>query len=232
MLHYRELGGGGEPRHEWLRPPFRETARIVCTECNSGWMSELESAAKPLLEAPILRKRATYGTPQRVTLARWAFKTALVFQASQTEKPMAPPAHFASMRQASTPPAEVAVWIGSHYRARHDASASVFVQRPLALQSLDGRIDAAQFEGAPFGFLNFLGVGGVSFVIVGHGYANQVEFELDGPAADGLIPIWPHIRPVVSWPPEHMMDQQLLGLLTLPEAGITATIGPPRGERT
>ncbi|MHB1467680.1 MAG: hypothetical protein ACYCU0_08350 [Solirubrobacteraceae bacterium] len=226
MLHYRELGDVGAPQREWLRRPFREKARIVCSGCNSGWMSSLEMVARPLLEGPILRSSATFGTPQSTVLARWAFKTALVFQASQTDVPMAPPSHFVHVQRSSTPPRQVAVWIGSHYRAKQDAAASVFVQRPLSLKSLDDRLDPAQLIERPFGFLDFLAIGGVSFLIIGHSYDNRVEFDVDGPLSDALIPIWPHRMPIVAWPPNYMMDQELLPLLTLPESAVTARVWP------
>jgi hypothetical protein len=106
----------------------------------------------------------------------------------------------------------------------------VFVQRPLSFNSLDGRIDPSQFRGKPFGFLNFLAVGGVSFLVVGHGYANRAEFDVDGPLTDALIPVWPPRTPVVAWPPTYMLDQQLLQLLTLPESGITARIAQYPGS--
>jgi hypothetical protein len=143
-------------------------------------MSRLEAAARPLLEGPITRTSTTFSTPQRAVVARWALKTALVFQASQTDEPMAPPHHFTQVRHYARPPRSVAMWIGSHYRARDDAAASVFVQRPLSLESLDGRLDPAQFSGESFAFLNFLAVGGVCFLMVGHGYVNRVEFDMDG----------------------------------------------------
>lgn len=230
MLHYRQLGDDGATRREWHRRPFREKVRIVCSGCNSGWMSRLETAGRPLLEGPITRTGTTFGTSQQAVVARWALKTVLVFQAGQTDEPMASPHYFVHVRRHSTPPDQAAVWIGSHYRARQDAAASVFVQRPLSFNSLDGRIDPAQFRGEPFGFLNFLAVGGVSFLVVGHGYANRVEFDVDGPLADALIPVWPHRTPVVAWPPMYMLDQQLLQLLTLPESGITARIAQYPGS--
>lgn len=227
MLHHRELGSDGGLQHEWVRRPFQETARIVCSDCNSGWMSRLEEAARRLLEGPLLGRAAEFGTPQRVVLARWAVKTALVFQASLATQPLASPGHFAPTRHGPTPSGSIAVWMGSNYRAREHSASAAFVQQPITIISTDDRIDPAQVPEASFWFLNFLAVGGVSFAIVGHGYANRIKFELDGPLSDALLPIWPHIVPAVSWPPAYMMDQQLIRLLGLPEAGISAIIGPP-----
>ena len=177
---------------------------------------------RSLFEGPIRRTATAFSTSQQALLARWALKTALVFQASQTDEPMAPPQHFAHVWRHATPPRQVAVWIGSHYRARQDPANSVFVQRPLSYESLDSRVHPAQPNESLFAFLNFLAVGGVSFVIVGHSYSERLEFEFHGPLADALLPIWPHRRPVVSWPPVYMMDQDLIQILTLPPSGLNA----------
>src|SRR5438876_11046248 len=36
------------------RPPFSRAVKIVCADCNNGWMSRLEKRARPLLE-PMIR---------------------------------------------------------------------------------------------------------------------------------------------------------------------------------
>jgi hypothetical protein len=225
MIHFRQLGADANDRREWPRLPFREDARIVCKTCNGGWMSDLEKAAQPVLERPIRRKASTFGTPHQTILATWALKTALVFQASQNVR-IAPAEHFSHLRQRRTPPRQVAVWLGSHYRARSDAGNSVFVQRPLSLESPDGRIDTEKRQNQPFGYLNFLAVGGISFLILGHRFANSIDVEYDGPLADALIRIWPRRAPVVAWPPRYMMDQDLLQVLTLAPSGFIASVSP------
>ena len=37
---------------EWTSKPFRTTVKMVCGTCNSGWLSDREGAAKPILYAP------------------------------------------------------------------------------------------------------------------------------------------------------------------------------------
>lgn len=136
-------------------------------------MSRLEQIAQPLLEDPVKRTPCGFGTPAQRVIAKWALKTALVFQASHTDEPIAPSGHYVHLRQREVPPLQVTVWLGSHHRAREDPANGVFVQRPLSFESLDGRIDLAQLQGSPFGYLNFLAVGGVSFLIVGHRFSNE-----------------------------------------------------------
>jgi hypothetical protein len=49
--HTRTIQAAGEDpvRQEYLKRPYDATARVVCSTCNSGWMSRLETRAKPLL---------------------------------------------------------------------------------------------------------------------------------------------------------------------------------------
>jgi hypothetical protein len=57
---------------------LRRRVKEVCVDCNGGWMSRLEKAAKPILE------KLLFGPPQPLSLQeiqlfkRWAIKTAMV----------------------------------------------------------------------------------------------------------------------------------------------------------
>lgn len=52
-------------------------AHSVCTDCNHGWMSDLETKASPLLK-PMLKGHAQgLSIEQQVLLAQWATKTAM-----------------------------------------------------------------------------------------------------------------------------------------------------------
>src|SRR6478736_5958394 len=78
-IHYREVGG---ITTSWEKKAFTETTRIVCHECNTGWMSRLEKSAKPVLTPAVAR----IGLPVQFDLreqwiaAQWAVKTCFVFQ--------------------------------------------------------------------------------------------------------------------------------------------------------
>jgi hypothetical protein len=58
----------------------------VCRDCNNGWMSELESQAKPILTALIAdpNRLSTLQKADRRILARWTFKTAAIFNRSSS----------------------------------------------------------------------------------------------------------------------------------------------------
>lgn len=51
----------------------------VCKPCNEGWMSDLETAATPIVRPLVLGHTIELTEPDLETLARWAVKTAMVF---------------------------------------------------------------------------------------------------------------------------------------------------------
>jgi hypothetical protein len=85
-------GHSGWERGYWFRSavPMERTkalrrhrtdmvVRRVCTRCNSGWMSDLEVAARRLLEPLIAGETIKVEAYERQLLLRWALKTAAVF---------------------------------------------------------------------------------------------------------------------------------------------------------
>lgn len=145
-----------------------------------------------------------------------------MLHATQGTQRIAPPATYEYLRAHGQPPPQITVWLGSHYRAREDPVNSIFIQRPLALQPLDDKLAPH----ANFGFLCFLAVGGVSFVVVGHGYRNRTEVSYEGSFDEALIPIWPNPAPVVSWPPKYMMDREFIDILTESPSALTMQVWP------
>jgi hypothetical protein len=61
-------------------------SKKVCRDCNNGWMSRLESEAKPLILGLMHQKTHLLGLTDeaRVTLSRWAVKTAFMISVVQT----------------------------------------------------------------------------------------------------------------------------------------------------
>jgi hypothetical protein len=206
IVYVRQIGS------EQLRFPrrrFSERTRCVCTNCNHGWLSRLEEATKPVL-TPAITRTAPLALDlgrQRIA-ARWATKTTYVFQTLGPElltRPINP--HL--LRMNLRPPPEVSVFLGSHYRALSDPANSLYIQKPLWAE-LEG--DTGQ---AFFGYVAFIAVGGVSFLVAEHRIGRYVEVVL-GPMFNELFTkIWPHASRVASWPPPLQMDSELLDGLFL-----------------
>ncbi len=61
--------------------------RVVCGACNSGWMSKLQTHAKPLLEKMIVGSRIGIGPHEQRVIAAWATMTAMVVDFSELVMP-------------------------------------------------------------------------------------------------------------------------------------------------
>lgn len=68
-----------QPPKEWLTADSALKVKNVCSECNNGWMSQLESEAKPVLSPMILGGAVTLTATQQQKIAAWFTKCAMVF---------------------------------------------------------------------------------------------------------------------------------------------------------
>lgn len=80
------------------------TVRRVCSDCNNGWMSDLEVAAKPLLLPWIDGNRTRLLYDDQQTTATWAIKTAMMLQYSPLHKSgvVIPGSHYEALFQPKT----------------------------------------------------------------------------------------------------------------------------------
>ncbi len=73
----------------------------VCGDCNNGWMSQLESGVRPVLQAA--RSQELLHTADGELLAAWAFKTAIVLNRWSNYRKLAPDSHFKWLKEHGTP---------------------------------------------------------------------------------------------------------------------------------
>lgn len=208
-IYTRQIAG--EDAKTWRRRPFTEKAKFVCKGCNQGWMSELESEAKPVLTPAVTREGpCRFDLVAQWTIARWAVKTSYVLQMQGPEQ-LAPQMHPLLLKLNLMPPPQVSVWIGSHRRAVQDPTNSVYLQKPLWVRPEKDRGRSA----TEFGYMSFLAVGGVSFLLVEHRFGTYVECVLgeEHPSSQMFTKIWPRTRRIASWPPHLMADQELIDLI-------------------
>jgi hypothetical protein len=53
------------------------TVKCVCSECNHGWMSDLENLSKPLIGGLVQDISLNLDESQQLALARWVMKTCM-----------------------------------------------------------------------------------------------------------------------------------------------------------
>lgn len=76
----------------------------VCTDCNLGWMSDLENRANPLLGAMGKLQRIQLQRDDSVLLATWIFKTLILYSVTTNYRKIVPDSVFGYIRLNSMPP--------------------------------------------------------------------------------------------------------------------------------
>lgn len=187
---------GDEPMRTWI--DLRNLrVRHVCEECNNGWMSELENCAKPILTPLILGKPCVLNRLDQFTLASWAIKTAMVFEATRVSgRSFYTPEERRHLLDTSVPPPRTSVWLAQY---RGDLGAY------CKAEDLDSHVDGS-FHRLDF-YVTTMSFGRlVVQVSSGHiprsvGAAQTMWVDQSrGPWDAAARRIWP-VTDSVSWPP-------------------------------
>lgn len=177
-----------EPDREWTAPSFTSEAKVVCKDCNEGWMNDLEAAAKPIL-APMLRgKRVVLDTDAQAIVARWLTKTAMVFQRTTPRRPV-PERHTRYLYDHRRPPPSCQVWIGA--RTAEDGGIL------SGIQSARLKPEAAEPAGQVFtAYLVTVGIAAFVGQLFGHDLPRfDFPWGHEGMFASAVEQIWPRSSP-------------------------------------
>lgn len=91
--------------------------KMVCKQCNNGWMSELEGAAQPVLTPMIQGRRATLSLVEQRIVARWAAKTITLACLALTPPVAVDGRQLRWLAERPEAPPNVRVWVAA-YRGR------------------------------------------------------------------------------------------------------------------
>jgi hypothetical protein len=121
LPHLHQITQEGRPDEErnYSKDAYTVTVGVVCAGCNNGWMSDLESRAKPHLE-PMLRGhgRALHESGLR-TLATWALKTAMMAEHMHgAQRRAIPREEYAYLFEHGEPSPRIRVWMATYAGAR------------------------------------------------------------------------------------------------------------------
>ena len=109
---HMDIGGGTVSRR--VQSACSMVYGAVCAECNNGWMSGLETRAKPILVHLMSSASSTevLSSEDAAALAKWAFKTAIVRNAGTNYRSIVPRAHYRYLYEERSIPPGVFVDIG------------------------------------------------------------------------------------------------------------------------
>ena len=73
------ISSKGDSIGGWETSGINDTVKVVCKNCNKGWMSDLEASAKSILSDMFRGTNPlSFDYAQSNILARWAYKTAII----------------------------------------------------------------------------------------------------------------------------------------------------------
>lgn len=206
----RELNLGSWP----IKQP-KLLVKWLCRSCNNGWMSRLESEAKPVIESILDDTLDNLDASAQMTLAVWAAKTAMVLEAVDSDR-----IWFYSedernlMRVARVIPVRTSIWI-----AKCVDQSSVYSAAENLRTTLDDDGIHAYATTMAFGSLAIQVVTIRTPVMIPAGVAVTYDVS-EGPWDQTLVQVWPITQASQLWPPKH----GLVGELGLD--ALTKRLGP------
>lgn len=181
---------------------IRLISRKPCTRCNTGWMRQLESAAKPILVPLMKGERVTLTPDDQLLIARWFAKTVIIhefldkgpyffqpYERKALESSLDLPAptlfflaQYAGPKPVTTHAIHIPLIAGqnSERATPVDGYAATFTIKQLAMQLFSLRVSPE----LPF---------------------ENVSLFLPGNLSDMAVQIWPVIDPALRWPPPYFL---------------------------
>jgi hypothetical protein len=190
----------------WESKSINAKARVVCANCNNGWMSKLEQDhAKPAMQSLIVLDDPAILDEQRVhALVRFAFKTSVIGHAMDSAKSKYWPSRVYSGDNLRTfakslkVPRSIQLWVAS-LRA-DDPRTGIFRMRYAKTQS--GAVNGAKFYACTFGF------GKLALQLLatewtrGRNRRQKIPYVTQDPYWNGMaIAAWPFPDISLHWPP-------------------------------
>lgn len=201
----------------WSTSALNLTVKRVCGPCNHGWMSQLESRAKPLLTPLIHGQAGTFGRHEQTLMATWATKMAIVVEQTRSGRPMIPTEYRRHVYERQEPPPGTHVWM-----ARYGGARTVWFDR------FDGNLDSSQKSGRIHALTLSLG----QLVLQLYSLLIDKPEEIVIEKATPLPELWPNQLHRAVWPPPiHPLDdaqmQSLAKSLLIGQLMLVDAVGAP-----
>jgi hypothetical protein len=170
------------------KSPLDFVAKCVCEKCNGGWMSKIESAAKPIVVPLIQGKQVELDTASQATLGTWACMKAMVAGYAHQPPLSLPQDWLKQLYENHTPPPDGWVAFATAYEGRRPA---FFASHRLALFNVENDEPTTDNEG----IMMTLVVGYLALKVIGvrrKGVSNS---------GTSFTQVWPASRLTLLWPP-------------------------------
>ncbi|MFC4609715.1 hypothetical protein ACFO9E_18120 [Streptomyces maoxianensis] len=213
-VRYIRLSRDGVQHHD--APPLNDQVKVVCSECNSGWMNQLEENVRKVLPDLIRGKRCTLDTEAQRALASWSLKTMLMFQHTHRREVRAaiPSSDFSTFHQLRQPTRSMLGRLGFMNYPPDDSV-------PLVDTLCQG------YRTAELGGVAWIGTLKIGCMLVQIIRAPDVAdgYELTPyEALPSLRSMWPSDAPI-EWPLPAAIPHELMMALAVPE-GLDVRVTP------
>lgn len=127
---------------QWRQRGHFAKVKFVCRACNNGWMSSLESQAKPIIQGLLSNARSDFETEDRELAARWILKTAMVFEAVGGKEWFYTPGERADVRAGVIPTGYTAFWAARcvNLPGAYSAANTMFESAALSTSGVHGHV--------------------------------------------------------------------------------------------
>jgi hypothetical protein len=214
-LGHAERWSSGAGRQRFPQRLLAATVRAFCETCNSGWMSQLELAAKPIVGPMVSGLIADLDTKAQQVIANWvALKGLVAVQTSQTEQPI-PERHYKAIYDARGAPANtIQVWIGQRRNLAAPHRLGVVEDFSAEFMPLTNVLPHFPRPALLARYLSEGGIINATIFRVGHFFALVIQHDWPGLQVRPIVgsdadyafkPIWPAVS-TVRWPPLRPVD--------------------------
>jgi hypothetical protein len=206
---------------QWSARPFTTTVKMVCSACNSGWLSELEGAVKPVLQPLILGEARRLPDDDQALIAAWTCKTALVslLQHSQDDRRDGygvPPGEYTALyeqRDRREPLPFSHYWTGSYTGSR---AFSIWIT-PFVIEA----VGAESPPDIPSGYAMTVALG--KLIVQGVRFT-EPALQVELATTWGFLDIWPPTD-TFPWPAVGVADDATLDRMNRAQTLVSQTKG-------
>jgi hypothetical protein len=177
--------------------------RFVCKPCNNRWLSQIETATKPIL-IPLIT-----GTPHSVSpshqelLATWVAKTVMAAEFVHPQHIAIPQNQRTFLMNHRGPPERWFVAIGD-YHGTTWRNVSIFHQ---IVRLNPAPVDPTELSGGRDTQVTSIGIGRL-FIQAASTTYGSLEFGFEDETISDMRPIWPARGLVLGWPPFGFLDDR------------------------
>jgi hypothetical protein len=182
----------GDPRSRRLR--------IVCQDCNNGWMSRLQETTKMYLAPLVLGEVTAFDVPIQKRLGAWIAMSVMVSERLDVGTSVISASERQCLRTNQMAPSNWKIWIGDYAR---DDWPGYWVHFAGSVYPAGAHYDRLPDGSAKPNTQTTAFIVGRLYIYA----ASSTSSVFDGEVrSKKLVSLWPTRRNIIGWPPETMND--------------------------